>query len=475
MNGKSGGGRQGASAKGEGSPQQSASIARSLMARERLELLFDPGAALDERPYLQAEPLAASWPVLTAVGPVHGITVCAVMQDVTTTGRGLDDTHWRQMQLAMEYAHEHALPLVAVFDGSLTQVSGGLRAWDAITRAVASAATSAAPKLALLIGENSGFSALLASLFDVIVMTRTGSALTLTDAVIANRVTHADLTEAELGGWKVHAEQTGLADLVCDNEVMGIRAMRRVLQHCVRSAGRTNVSSGPLSYRPGLDTLLPEQQTQSYDVRELLRELTDTRSFLELGADLRSSVVVGLAQVGGFAMGFVASQNQELAGALDTLACRKAARHIRLCQALCVPIVTVVDVPGFVPGFEQESGGLAVAVAQLLQAYNETSVPKITVVVGKAYGAAGVALGSRATRPYRIASWRGTQLGLLGEEGIRRLAALSGDDTAQGVAMLETGHALLGGHTDAVLEPGETRQWLGKTVAMACQSSYRRT
>ncbi|WP_397474149.1 carboxyl transferase domain-containing protein [Pusillimonas sp.] len=447
---------------------------RSLTAQERLELLFDPGSPLDQRPYLQDEADASSWPVLTAVGRINGMAVCAIVQDEQIHPAGMDSSHWRQVQLAISFACDRRLPVVAVFDGSPTQLAGGLQAWSAISHSVGAAAACPAPKLALVVGENTGPIALLTGVFDAVIMARGQSTLTLTDATIANRITHTSMQEDDLGGWKVHAEHTGLADLVCDNEVMGIRSIRRLLQYSAESSGWTWPESLGLSHCPGLDTLLPDSLDENYDVRELLREVSDTRSFLEMGAGVAGSLVVGFAPIGGRAVGFVASQNKELAGAIDIQSCRKATRHLRLCSAMGVPVITVVDVPGFVPGHEQESGGLALEVAALLRAYANATVPKITIVIGKALGAAGVALGSRASMPDRIAAWRGASLGLMGAKGVRSLAQRSGADVDQILSVLDVDHAVRGAYVDAVLEPGQTRQWLGETVASLCQSKERR-
>src|SRR5690606_37635686 len=194
-----------------------------------------------------------------------------------------------------------------------------------------------------------------------------------------------------------------------------------------------------------------------------------TRSFLELGKEQVSSMVTGFAPVGGRAVGLLASQNKELAGALDIRACRKALRHLRLCAAMGVPVVTFVDVPGFVPGQEQEAGGLALQVAGLVRAYACAPVPKITVVVGKALGAAGAALGSRATLPDRIAAWRGAGLGWVG--GAVQSPERPPEAVAQGHVVPGLEPALHDAAIDAVIEPEQTRQWLGETVASLCRSA----
>jgi len=446
------------------------SSTRNLTALERLDLLFDPGTAIDQRPHLQGEADAVNWPVLSAVGRVNGMAVCAIVQDEQAHPAGLEAAHWRQMQRAIAFACEKRLPLIAVFDGSPTQLAGGLQTWAAIAQSAGGTAGCPAPKFALIIGENTGPTALLAGLFDAVVMVRGQTALTLTGAAIANRVTNTNMQETDLGGWKLHAEQTGLADLVCDNEVLGLRHIRRLMQYSAESSGWTWPESVALAECPGLNTLMPDSPEESYDVRELLREISDTRSFLELGASVTSSIVVGFAPVGGRAVGLISSQNKELAGALDIRACRKARRHLQLCAAMRVPVVTIVDVPGFLPGHEQESGGLAAEAAGLLRSYAELPVPKITVVIGKALGAAGVALGSRATRPSRIAAWQGASLGLMGATGVRELAQRTGADVEQMLSVLDVNHALRGAYVDEVLEPGQTRRWLGETVASLCQT-----
>ena len=443
---------------------------RNLTALERLELLFDPGTALDQRPHLQAEADSATWPVLSAVGRINGMAVCAIVQDEQVHPAGLEAVHWRQIQLAIAFACDKRLPLVAVFDGSPTRLAGSLHAWSAIAQSAGGSAACPSPKFALIIGQNTGPAAMLAGLFDAVVMVRGQTALTLTDATITNRVTHTNMQEADLGGWAVHAGQTGLADLVFDNEVMGLRHIRRLMQYSAQSSGWSWPQNVALAECPGLNTLMPDDPHESYDIRELLHDISDTRSFLELGAAISSSIVVGFAPVAGRAVGLVASQNKELAGALDLRACRKIKRHLQLCAAMGVPVVTVVDVPGFVPGHEQESGGLAVEVAGVLRAYVQLTVPKITLVIGKALGAAGIALGSRASRPDQLAAWRGASLGLMGASGVRELAQRTGADVDQMLSVLEVDHALRGAYVDEVLEPDQTRRWLGQTVASLCKT-----
>lgn len=457
----------------QGGTAEVVSEKRSLTTQERFTLLFDAGSAVDRQPQVLAEADASSTG-MAARGRIHGLDVCVVSQDAQACDQGMDAAHWQQVQYAIGIAAEKQLPLIAVFDGASTQWAGGLEAWSAMARSACGAARNPALKLALVTGGNTGFNALLAGLFDAVVMTRSSTALTLTDAPITNRITHTCLQEDELGGWQVHAKRTGLADLVCDNEVMACRAIRRLLQHGAPS-GLTWPAQAALAYRPGLDTLIPGDVAQDYDVRQLLREVSDTRSFLELCPDFATNMVVGLASVGGRAVGLLATQNLELAGALDIQACRKAIRHIRLCGAMGIPIVTFVDVPGFVPGQEQEAGGLAMAAADLTRAYALASIPKITIVVGKAFGAAGLVLGSRAAAPHKLAAWRGASLGLMGPEGVRVVAGRSGLDMNDCLATLDVDHALEGGAVDAVFEPGETRQWLGLTLASLCCASGRGT
>lgn len=438
---------------------------RNLTAMERLELLFDPDTAFDQRPHLQAEPEAASWPVLSAVGRINGMAVCAVVQDQQIHPVGLEAAHWRQIQLAIAFARKKHLPVVAIFDGSPTRLAGGLQTWSAIAQSASDAAACPAPKVALVIGENTGPAGMLSGLFDAVVMVRGATAITLTDSSIANRVTHTTMQESDLGGWKLHAGRTGLADLVCDNEVLGLRQIRRLLQYSAAASGWRWPENVALSHSPGLSALVPDDPQQSYDVRELLCEISDTRSFLELGAGLVSSIVVGFAPVGGRSVGLIASQNKELAGALDIRACRKTRRHLQLCEAMGVPVVTLVDIPGFLPGHEQECGGIVIEVAGLLRAYARLTVPKITIVIGKALGAAGIALGSRATGPDRLAAWRGASVGLMGANGARDLA---------GRTATHVDHALRAGCLDEVIEPPQTRRWLGETVASLCQTRVRR-
>jgi len=434
---------------------------RNLTMCERLSLLFDhdPSFIGENTDYL-----------LTATGMAGGRRICAVSQDTQHLGNGMDAAAWRQVERATQHVQNENAPLVMVFDGTQTRLDGGIAAWSSLGRLAGTLAAHRALKVALVVGHNSGPNAFLAGLFDVVVMVRSGSSLTLTNADITNRVTHTSLNDDDLGGWKVHADESGVADLVFNNEVLALRAIKRLLRVGTTATSSATPKVESLGYCVGLDTLIPDDPTQSYDVTEALRQVSDTRAFYEVGAGVAHNMATAFVPIGGYWAGVIANQNKTLAGALDNAACRKAARFVRLCNAMNVPIVTLVDTPGFVPGFEQESGGLAHTVADLLRRYAKSHVPKITVVIGKAYGAAGLALSSAATAAARVVAWDSASMGLAGPKGIEDLAP------AQAQTLLPTltaSHLLQNGALDAVLRPGDTRRWLGQELAALGHASDR--
>ncbi|HCP79245.1 MAG: hypothetical protein CML16_13915 [Pusillimonas sp.] len=433
---------------------------RHLTMRERLALLFDHLPVMGENAdYL-----------LTATGKAGGRRICAVSQDTQHLGNGMDAGAWLQVERAAQHVQKENVPLVMVFDGTQTRLDGGIAAWSSLGRLAGTLAAHRALKVALVVGHNTGPNALLAGLFDVVVMVRSGSDLTLTDAAITNRVTHTSLSDHDLGGWQVHAGESGVADLVFNNEVLALRAIKRLLRVGTDARNSATPQAASLGYCVGLDTLVPDDTAQSYDVTELLRQVSDTRAYYEMGGGLAQNIVTAFLPVGGHWAGVIANQNKTLAGALDNAACRKAARFVRLCNALDVPLVTLVDTPGFVPGFEQESGGLAHSVADLLRRYAKSHVAKITMVVGKAYGAAGVALSSAATAPSRVVAWDTASIGLAGPKGIHDLAPAQAKPLLQALA---APNLLQDGALDAVLRPGDTRRWLGQELAALSHASDR--
>jgi len=376
-----------------------------LRAAERLEVLLDPGSFENLAPEGEG--------VVAGRGKINGHAVYVFAQDREQSGGVISAAGVHAMATAEEHAWRDHVPLIGLFDsrGFASDV-----AVFAELRAVFERAHAAdrAPRIAVVMGSCAGADAMMAAQADFIFMIRQQASLFVTGPEVVAALGRETMDAEELGGAAVHVETSGLADGLYDNDVEALLQIRRLVDFLPGHERPWPIFDDPMRAEPALDTLVPEEPTRGYDVKEAIVKFLDEGDFFELQDSYARNIVVGFGRIDGETIGLVANQPLVLAGALDGAACRKAARFVGFCGRSSIPIVNLIDVPGFVPGPVQEHAGLARAAAALVSAYVQTRAPRIGIVLRNAIGAAYLALSVKRDVTY---AWPTARIALRGGEG----------------------------------------------------------
>ncbi|MEO7118535.1 MAG: acyl-CoA carboxylase subunit beta, partial [Candidatus Limnocylindrales bacterium] len=373
-----------------------------LTARERLELLLDAGSFVEFDPFVThraqdfglEEQRYLGDGVVTGHGAIDGRTVFVFSQDFTVFGGSLSETHAEKICKVMDLAMKVGAPIIGLND------SGGARIQEGVVSLGGYAdifyrntrASGVVPQISLVMGPCAGGAVYSPAITDVTIMVEGTSYMFVTGPDVVRAVTHEDVDRETLGGALTHTTISGVAHLAADDEAHAIELARRILGHLPQNnlseAPRVATADPPDRADTSLDTLIPDAPSQPYDMHDVITRIVDDGQFLELQPAWAANVIVGFCRFDGQSVGIVAQQPAVLAGALDIDASDKAARFVRTCDAFNVPLLTLVDVPGFLPGVTQEHGGIIRHGAKLLYAYAEATVPKVTIITRKAYGGA---------------------------------------------------------------------------------------
>jgi propionyl-CoA carboxylase beta chain len=455
-----------------------------LTARERLELLLDPDSfveldafvthrasdfGLDKQRFLGDG-------VVTGHGRIDGRLVFVFSQDFTVFGGSLSEAHAEKICKVMDLAVKVGAPIIGLND------SGGARIQEGVVSLGGYAdiflrntlTSGVVPQISLVMGPCAGGAVYSPAITDVTIMVEGTSYMFVTGPEVVRAVTHEEVDRELLGGAMTHTAISGVAHLAAPDEAQALALARRVLSHLpqnnMEQAPRQQVSDAIDRRDEALDTLVPEESTQPYDMHEVITRITDGGEFLELQPAWASNIIVGFCRLDGKSVGIVAQQPSVLAGALDIDASDKAARFVRTCDAFNVPLLTLVDVPGFLPGVAQEHGGIIRHGAKLLYAYAEASVPKVTVITRKAYGGAYDVMSSKHIRGDMNFAWPSARIAVMGIEGavniIFRDRLAKADDPVAERAQLTAEYeerfanpyvAAGRGYVDDVILPSETR------------------
>ncbi len=450
-----------------------------LTARERVELLLDAGSSTELGPRAaRADGGRDGDGVVTVRGTIDGRPVCVFAKDMSVSQGTLAELHAQKICRLQALALDSRLPIIGLFDTAGLRLESGMAAlagWGAIVRNSA-AASGVVPQISLVLGGCPGADALLAPLADFVFMANEDSHLFVSAPDVVKAVTREDVSAEKLGGADVHTKISSVADGACDNDVLAILQMRRLfaflpLHHCAGAPAWAALDDAERE-APALDTLVPHLESAAYDVKELIAEVSDEGDFFELQSGFARNIVTGFARIDGRTVGIVANQSSVLAGVLDGDAACKAARFVRFCDAFGIAVLSFVDAPGFLPGVAQEHGGVARHVGKLLFAYAQASVPLVTVVLRKAFGAAGAAMGSRALGADLVYAWPDAQIGLMSAKG----AAVLGRTASDGGDA--PGAAAKAGDIDDVITPRHTRRHLVRALDMlqhkSCVQPWRR-
>ncbi len=402
-----------------------------LTARERVELLLDEGSFEEFDMFVEhratdfgmADQRIPGDGVVTGRGEINGRTVFVFSKDFTVFGGSLSGAHAKKILKVMEQAQNVGAPVIGLYDAGGARIQEGVESLagyaDIFLQNVM--ASGVIPQISVIMGPCAGGDVYSPAMTDFIFMVRDTSYMFVTGPDVVKTVTNEVVTAEELGGARVHAAKSGVADGAFDNDLEAMTQVRRLVDFLPSSnreppPARMSLDD-PDRDEPSLDTLVPQNPNQPYDMKELIGKIVDEADFFELSPDYARNIVVGLARMDGDTVGIVANQPQVLAGVLDIDSARKAARFVRFCDAFNIPLVTLVDVPGFMPGTRQEYGGLITHGAKLLFAYAEATVPKITLITRKAYGGAYDVMSSKHLRGDVNYAWPTAEIAVMGAKG----------------------------------------------------------
>ena len=419
--------------------------------------------------------------VVTGHGTINGRTVFVFSQDFTVLGGSLSEAHAGKICKIMDHAMRAGAPVIGLND------SGGARIQEGIDSLAGYAevfqrnvlASGVIPQISMIMGPCAGGAVYSPAITDFIFMVRDTSYMYVTGPEVVKTVTHETVTHEELGGATTHSSRSGVADGAFDNDVEALLSLRRFIDFLPSS----NVDEAPqrpamdpvTRAEPSLDTLIPDNPNKPYDMHELITKVVDDGDFFELKPDFAGNILIGFGRMDGSTVGVVANQPMVLAGCLDIQSSVKAARFVRFCDAFSIPIVTFVDVPGFLPGTSQEYGGIIRHGAKLLYAYAECTVPKVTVITRKAYGGAYDVMASKHLRGDVNLAWPSAEIAVMGSKGAVEIIFREDIGDEEKIAQRteeyrkKFANPFVAGHRgfiDDVILPSETRTRISRSLSM---------
>jgi len=422
--------------------------------------------------------------VVTGYGTISGRLVYVFSQDFTVFGGSLSETHAEKICKIMDMAMKNGAPLIGLND------SGGARIQEGVVSLGGYAdifyknvqASGVVPQLSAIMGPCAGGAVYSPAITDFVLMVENTSYMFVTGPNVVKTVTHEQVTSEELGGASTHATKSGVTHFSCVNELDAITHVKKLLSYMPQNCEEIP-SALPYTteneYRPALNSLLPESSNQPYDMREVIASLADADSFLEVHKDFAENIVVGFARLAGRSIGIVGNQPAYLAGVLDNHASVKAARFVRFCDCFNIPLLVLEDVPGFLPGTDQEWNGIISNGAKLLYAFSEATVPRITVITRKAYGGAYDVMNSKHIGADMNYAWPSAEIAVMGAKGAAEIifkkeisAAENPEQKLQEKEQLYAEifanpyRAAERGFVDEVIEPAQTRSKLIKAFKM---------
>lgn len=401
-----------------------------LTARERLELLLDEGSfeetgmlvtnrntdfGMDKQQFLGDG-------VVTGFGTINGRLVYVFSQDFTVFGGSLSEAHAEKICKVMDLAMQNGAPIIGLND------SGGARIQEGVVSLGGYAdifyrntkASGVIPQLSAIMGPCAGGAVYSPAITDFILMVENSSYMFVTGPNVVKTVTHENVSSEELGGAQTHAQKSGVTHFACQNEVECINYLKKLLryipQNYAEDAPVYPYTSGS-EIRAELNKLIPENPNQPYDMKEVIEGLSDEKDFFEVHKNYAENIIVGFSLIGGRSIGIVANQPSSMAGVLDINASKKGARFVRFCDAFNIPLLVLVDVPGFLPGTDQEWNGIITNGAKLLFALSEATVPKVTVITRKAYGGAYDVMNSKHIGADLNYAWPTAEIAVMGAKG----------------------------------------------------------
>jgi len=461
-----------------------------LTARERLALLLDEGSFMEIDKFvkhrattfgLDKEELPCDG-VVTGIGKINGRLVAVFSQDFTVMGGSLGEMHAKKIMKLMDLAMELGIPLIGIND------SGGARIQEGVDSLFGyggifyrnTLASGVIPQITLIAGPCAGGAVYSPAITDFVVMIDKTAKMFITGPNVIKAVTGEDISQEDLGGAYVHNSKSGNAHFLASSEEEAMQLIEKLLSYIPQNnLEEPDFVPGDysLSMSEEINSIVPVEPTKSYDVRKVIEMVVDEDSFFEVHKNYARNIVVGFARIAGMSVGIVANQPSVLAGSLDIDSSDKAARFIRFLDCFNIPIVTFVDTPGYLPGVQQEHGGIIRHGAKLLFAYSEATVPKITVILRKAYGGAYIAMGSKHLGADMVAAWPTAEIAVMGPDGAANIifrreieSAPNPEEKRKELVQLYRDMfanpyvAASRGYIDAVIEPVKTREWVARAL-----------
>ncbi|KAB2641171.1 MAG: acyl-CoA carboxylase subunit beta [Verrucomicrobia bacterium] len=460
-----------------------------LTARERLEILLDEGSFEEWDMFVEhrctdfgmdRESVPGDG-VVTGFGMINGRPVFVYSQDFTVFGGSLSETHAEKICKVMDHAIKAGVPIIGLNDSGGARIQEGVASLggyaEVFQRNVM--ASGVIPQISLIMGPCAGGAVYSPALTDFIFMVKDSSYMFVTGPAVVQTVTQEQVTAEELGGAITHTTRSGVADLAFETDVEALLMVRRFFNYLPlnnrEKPPRRQTTDTADRLEMSLDTLVPDNPNKPYDIQELIVKVVDDCEFFELQPDNAKNIVIGLARMQGAPVGIVANQPLVLAGCLDIKSSIKAARFVRFCDAFNIPLLTFVDVPGFMPGTAQEYGGIITHGAKLLYAYAECTVPKITVITRKAYGGAYDVMSSKHLRGDVNFAWPSAEIAVMGPKGAVAIIFRDESHDPEKLAAREQEYrsafanpfiAGRRGYIDDVIMPHETRKRICRSLAM---------
>ncbi|MDF3074433.1 MAG: methylmalonyl-CoA carboxyltransferase [Alphaproteobacteria bacterium] len=460
-----------------------------LTARERLEVLLDPGSFEEYDMFVEHRTIDFGMDkqkipgdgVVTGHGTVNGRLIFVFSQDFTVFGGALSEAHAEKICKIMDRAMTVGAPVIGINDSGGARIQEGVNSLagyaDVFLRNVM--ASGVVPQISMVMGPCAGGAVYSPAMTDYIFMVKDSSYMFVTGPDVVKTVTHETVTQEELGGAVTHTSRSGVADMAFENDVEALLQLRRFIDFLPLN-NKEKPPTRPTADRfdrdeMSLDSLVPSNPNKPYDIKELITKIVDEGDFFELQPEYAGNIVIGLGRMMGETVGIVANQPMVLAGCLDIDSSRKAARFVRFCDAFNIPILTFVDVPGFLPGTAQEYGAIIKHGAKLLYAYAEATVPKVTVITRKAYGGAYDVMSSKHLRGDVNYAWPGAEIAVMGAKGAVEIIFRSDIGDADKIAKRTEEYrekfanpfvAANRGFIDDVIKPHGTRRRICQSLAM---------
>ncbi|MCG7841390.1 MAG: acyl-CoA carboxylase subunit beta [Methanomassiliicoccales archaeon] len=464
-----------------------------MTARERVDTLLDPGSFVELDPFVSHQTYHFGMEkqkmlgdgVVTGHGTIEGQQVFVYAQDFTVFAGSVGRMHAQKICKVIDLAMMTGCPIIALFD------SGGARLQEGVDSLAGygdvmlkhTLASGVIPQIAMVMGPCAGSGVYAPHLCDFVFMVKDKACMFMVSPDVIKVVQNLEVTLEELGGASVHASHTGSAHFVAEDDMDCIKQVRRLLGYlpCNNLEQTQNKAMGddPERREDSLDTIIPEDPMKPYDMKEVVRKIVDKGEFLEVHEQYARNMIVGFARMDGNSVGIVANQPMVLAGTLDTGSSLKAARFVRFCDAFNIPLITLVDVPGYMPSVEQENSSLLRDATKLLYAYAEASTPKVTVITRKAIGGAYCVMGSKHLRTDINLAWPTAEIAIVGPEGainiVFKQELIMADDPQEKRDVLISEYRKLyasaffsaeRGYLDDIIEPNNTRMRLIEALTM---------